>query len=227
MATLLRDLSYCYPALYDAISWTMALWVGGEARFRQLALNGLAIAPDTQVLDLCCGSGQATRFLVRRSRRVTGLDASPRSLDRARRWVPAATYVQAMAEHMPFAEGQFDLVHTSMALHEMQPLQLRQILQEVYRVLKPGGCFTVVDFHRPHNPVLFPGLALFFALFETETAWTLLDTDLAQALAALGFGGSPQGAEETPIRPQLYLAGTLQVIQAYRPNVNKSECEQV
>ncbi len=222
MATVLRDLSYRYPGLYDAISWTMALSVGGESRFRQLALDGLAIAPDTSVLDLCCGSGQATRYLVTRSRHVTGLDASPRSLDRARCLVPAATYVQAMAEQMPFTGGQFDLVHTSMALHEMQPRQLQLILQEVYRVLKPGGCFTLVDFHRPLNPLLFPGLALFFALFETETAWILLDTDLGQRLAEVGFVGNPQGAGETPTQPRLHLAGTLQVIQAYRPNVNES-----
>jgi len=38
---------------------------------------------------------------------------------------------------MPFAD--FDLVHTSVAMHEMESEQLRQILKEVYRVLKPGG----------------------------------------------------------------------------------------
>lgn len=222
MATLLRDLSYRYPGLYDAISWVMALSVGGESRFRQLALDGLAIAPDASVLDLCCGSGQATRYLVTRSRQVTGLDASPRSLDRARRLVPTVTYVQAMAEQMPFADGQFDLVHTSMALHEMQPRQLQLILSEVYRVLRPGGCFTLVDFHRPLNPLFFPGLALFFALFETATAWTLLKADLSQLLAEAGFVSDPQGVGIPPIQPRLYLGGTLQVLQAYRPIVNES-----
>jgi len=219
MATPLRDLSYRYPALYDAISWTMALSVGGEARFRQLALAEVAIAPDTSVLDLCCGGGQATQVLAQRSRQVTGLDASPRALARARRRVPGATYVQAMAQQMPFADGQFDLVHTSMALHEMQPVPLRQIVQEVYRVLRPGGCFTLVDFHQPQNPLLFPGLALFFALFETETAWTLLATDLGQLLMEVGFVGDRQGKGTAPIQPRLHLGGTLQVLQAYRPPV--------
>jgi len=53
-----------------------ALSVGGEARFRQLALQGLTINPETKVLDLCCGSGQATQVLVQYSQDVTGLDAS-------------------------------------------------------------------------------------------------------------------------------------------------------
>ena len=55
MATILRDLSYRYQWLYDAIARLSALSVGGEARFRQLALQGLPLQEDTQVLDLCCG----------------------------------------------------------------------------------------------------------------------------------------------------------------------------
>jgi len=58
--------------------------------------------------------------------------------------------VEAFAD-MPFPDNQFDLVHTSAALHEMEPSQLRQILKEVYRVLKPAGVFTLVDFHAPSN----------------------------------------------------------------------------
>ncbi len=54
-----------------------------------------------------------------------------------------------------FADNQFDVVHTSVALHEMQSQQLRKIINEVYRVLKPGGVFTLVDFHAPTNPILW------------------------------------------------------------------------
>jgi len=74
------------------------------------------------------------------SQDVTGLDAHL-SLKRAQQNVPQAHYVEAFAENMPFPDNQFDLVHTS-ALHEMEPSQLRQILKEVYRVLKPAGVFT-------------------------------------------------------------------------------------
>lgn len=135
MATVLRDWSYQYQWLYDGVSRLAALSVGGEGRFRRLPLQGLTIQPETKVLDLCCGSGQATQLLVQYSEDVTGLDASPLSLRRAQRNVPQAKYVEAWAEEMPFPENQFDLVHTSVAMHEMKPDQLRQILQEVYRVL--------------------------------------------------------------------------------------------
>jgi demethylmenaquinone methyltransferase/2-methoxy-6-polyprenyl-1,4-benzoquinol methylase len=204
MATIFRDLSYRYQWLYDGISRLAAVTVGGEPRFRQLALQNLKLQSDTQILDLCCGSGQVTRFLVNFSENVTGLDASPLSIQRARKNVPNATYIKAFAENMPFADNLFDVVHTSAALHEMQSEQLQKIIKEVYRVLKPGGVFTLVDFHSPTNPIFWPGLAVFFWLFETQTAWELLKTDLPGLLRDYGFDVG---------EPSLYAGGSLQVIQ--------------
>ncbi|NJM73179.1 MAG: methyltransferase domain-containing protein [Scytonema sp. RU_4_4] len=205
MATILRDWSYRYQWLYDGISRLAALSVGGEGHFRQLAFQGLTIHSETKILDLCCGSGQATQFLVKLSQNVTGLDASPLSLKRARQNVPQAEYVEAFAEDMPFADNQFDVVHISVALHEMEQKQLQQIVQEVYRVLQPGGVFTLVDFHNPTNLLFVPGLWVFLLLFETQTAWQLLKTDLAGLLTEMGFKVG---------EPKLYAGGSLQVIQA-------------
>jgi demethylmenaquinone methyltransferase/2-methoxy-6-polyprenyl-1,4-benzoquinol methylase len=112
MATIFRTWSYQYPWLYATVSWLATLGVGGENRFHQLPLQSLTLAPDTRILDLCCGGGQATQFLVQKSQKVTGLDASPVALKRAALIVPQADYVQAMAESMPFADAEFDLVHT-------------------------------------------------------------------------------------------------------------------
>ena len=207
MATILRDWSYQYQWLYDGISKITALSVGGEAKFRQLALEGLTIESETKVLDLCCGSGQTTRFLVQRSRNVTGLDASPLSIRRAQQNVPEADYVEAFAEQNPLPNDAFDLVHTSAAMHEMKPEQLLQILKEVHRVLKPNGVFTMVDFHAPTNPVFIPGLAVFFWLFETETAWQLIKINLEELLEEIGFKVQNQ---------QLHAGGSLQVIQAQK-----------
>lgn len=205
MATILRTWSYQYQWLYDAIARLAALSVGGEKRFRHLALQGLNIDSDTEVLDLCCGAGQTTQFLVQSSTQVTGLDVSPVALQRAQQNVPQANYIEGLAEDMPFADHRFDFVHTSVALHEMTPQQRQQILQEVYRVLKPGGTFTLVDFHKPTNWLFWPGLALFLGLFETETAWQLLETDLVKQLEDVGFQKSDRS---------LHAGGSLQVIQA-------------
>ncbi|MGB5595827.1 MAG: class I SAM-dependent methyltransferase [Crocosphaera sp.] len=205
MATILRPLSYQYPWLYNTISRLSALAVGGEKRFRSLCLEGIKINSETKILDLCCGSGQTTQFLVKQSSQVTGLDASSTAINRAKKAVPEAKYVEALAEKMPFSEQEFDLVHSSVALHEMETEQLKEILKEVYRVLKPGGIFAFIDLHKPTNVLFWPSLATFMWLFETETAWKLLETDLINELKGVGF---------TDCKQLLYAGGSLQVIQA-------------
>ncbi len=207
MATILRDWSYRYQWLYDTVSKIAAIPVGGDYKFRRLFLRDLTIAADTKVLDLCCGSGQATEILVQFSRDVTGLDASPLSLSRAKRNVPQAAYIQAFAEEMPCADNLFDLVLTNTAMHEMQPEQLRQIFTEVYRVLKPNGTFVIVDFHKSNNWFFKTSVAIFFELFETETAKKFIDTDLEKTLSEKGF-------ENYHVR--LYAGNSLQVVSVLK-----------
>jgi ubiquinone/menaquinone biosynthesis C-methylase UbiE len=208
MATILRAWSYRYPWLYSGITKLTAVSVGGEARLRRLALQNLDLQPQTHILDLCCGSGPVTQILVQHSQHVTGLDASPRAIARAQVNVPQATFVEGFAEAMPLADASFDVVHTSMALHEMEPDQRQQILKEVYRVLKPGGVFTLIDFHAPSNPIFWPGLALFLWLFETHTSWELIRSGLEDALAQANL----------PIHQAAYaVGGSLQILQAHKP----------
>jgi len=207
MATIFRTWSYQYPWVYALVSRLATVNVGGEERFHQLPLENLTITQGQRILDLCCGGGQATRYLVQTGADVVGLDASPKALARAKSKVPQATYVQGLAENLPFGDGEFDLVHTSVALHEMTPEQLQQIIRGVERVLKPGGIFTFVDLHRPSNWLFWPPLAIFMGLFETETAWQLINTDLKDLLTKAGL---------TVIRQSLYAGGSLQVIQAQK-----------
>jgi demethylmenaquinone methyltransferase/2-methoxy-6-polyprenyl-1,4-benzoquinol methylase len=207
MSTILRTWSYKYQWLYNSVSALATLSVGGEDKFRSLTLADLDLNRDAAILDLCCGAGQTTQLLVRYSDQVTGLDVSPVALARAKQKVPQAIYVEGLAQKMPIADNSFDLVHSSAAMHEMTGEELKQIFREVYRVLKPNGIFTFSDFHQPTNPLFLPPVALFLFLFETETAWALLKTDLPQELAAAGF---------TIRQQKFYAGGSLQVIQAQK-----------
>lgn len=209
MATILRTWSYRYPWLYDGITKLTAISVGGEARLRRLALQNLDLQPQTYVLDLCCGSGPVTQVLVQYSQHVTGLDASPKAIARAQVNVPQATFIEGFAEAMPFAEASFDVVHTSMALHEMEPDQRLQILQEVFRVLKPGGVLTLIDFHVPTNPLFWPGLAMFLWLFETHTSWELIRSGLEESIKKVNL----------QLDQTVYaVGGSLQILRAHKPS---------
>lgn len=207
MATFLRTLSYQYQWLYDTISRLASLTVGGETRFRHLALQDIPITRHSRILDLCCGAGQTTQYLVHYSDHVVGLDISPLALKRAKQNVPQAEYVEALAEDMPFEDNTFDLIHSSTALHEMTIEELTAIFKEVYRVLKPGGIFTFIDLHQPTNPLFTPSLYAFLWLFETETAWGMIKQNLGRQLQVLGF---------TIKRQALYAGGSLQVIQVMK-----------
>ncbi len=207
MTTILRDWSYRYQWFYDTVSALAAISVGGEKRFHRLFLKDLPINRDAKVLDLCCGAGQATRELVTHFDHVTGLDASPIAIKRAQQNVPQAEYVESFAEKMPFCDRTFDLVITNTAMHEMDSAQLQQIIQEVNRVLTPTGQFIIIDFHRPTNPLFWLPVATFLWLFETETAWQLLKTDLHQLLSQSGFK-----IESC----HLYAGGSLQVLRSIK-----------
>jgi hypothetical protein len=82
--------------------------VGPEARLGQLAIENLTISAETKVLDFCSSTRHTTQFLVQYSHDVTGLDASPLFLQRARKNVLSANYIEAFAESMPFPDCQFD-----------------------------------------------------------------------------------------------------------------------
>jgi ubiquinone/menaquinone biosynthesis C-methylase UbiE len=200
----LRSFAYKYQWFYDLVSGLATLSVGGEKKFRFLALEDLKIEENTKILDLCCGSGQTTQFLVNFSSQVTGLDASFNALERAKKNVPQGTYVEGLAEEMPLENNQFDLVHSSVAMHEMTTQQLETIFCEVYRILKPNGIFTFIDLHQPSNPLLIPPMMIFLTLFETQTAWDMLKLNLVELLEKTGF---------KLIKYKLYAGGSLQVIQ--------------
>ncbi|MEG4391467.1 methyltransferase domain-containing protein [Microcoleus sp. BROC3] len=181
--------------------------VGGDARLGQLAWENLTVSAETKVLDRCCGSGQTKPFMVQYSQDVTGLDASPLSLQGARKNVPSANYyLEAFAESMPFPDCQFDTSTQQRCDARSATGAIATIFQEVYRAVKSGGLFILVDFHRHTNPVFLPGLAVFLWLFETET-------ELGSLLAEVGWRS--YNSEEAQ-QPKIYAGGSIQVIQVQK-----------
>ncbi len=93
------------------------------------------------VLDLACGSGPMSRELAAPDRTVIGIDLSPDELKLADERGPGP-WVRGDALRLPFQDGSFDAVTSSMGLLVVRPLA--EVLAEVTRVLKPGGVLAAI-----------------------------------------------------------------------------------
>jgi len=105
-----------------------------------------------KVLDLACSIGQGTIALKQRfpDAEVWGLDVAEPLVKYANlladdRGVDVK-FIQALSEDMPFEEGTFDIVSAYILFHEVPVHIISETVQEVFRVLRPGGVFSIFEF---------------------------------------------------------------------------------
>jgi len=140
--------------LYDLLLWFLSF--GGEQKFRGKALDLAELKAGESVLDIGCGTGTlaiaATR-LVGPGGTVCGIDASPEMIARAEKKARKAGleigFKNALAEALPFPAAHFDVALSTVMLHHLPRNVRRQCVQEIKRVLKPGGRLLAIDFANP------------------------------------------------------------------------------
>ncbi len=104
-------------------------------------------SPD-RILDVGCGTGMALREFARRlpgAATFTGIDAAAGMISQARAKArdPRLTFVQGVAERMPFGDRSFDLVISTTSFDHWA--DQRAGLAECHRVLEPRGSFVLAD----------------------------------------------------------------------------------
>ena len=128
-----------------------------------MELAELTTKPDgkcDRILDIACSIGQASTALkkINPDVEVTGLDVSLPLLryahSRAVDQRIDVTFQQALAEDMPYEDGHFDAVLSYLLYHEVAEEKIEEIVKEVYRVLRPGGTFSIFDFPNNHGQTL-------------------------------------------------------------------------
>ena len=188
MTSPLRTFAYEHRWFYDLVTTISALSVGGVKRLRSLGLTALQdkISKGAPVLDLCCGSGETAAPWIEAGFAVTGLDLSPKALALAAERTPQLQCIEGMAEKPPLNTNQFAAIQISLALHEFSSEERQQVLKACMRLLQPGGWLVLIDLH-PAGPCLKLPQQLFCALFETETAITMLQADLPKQLREMGY----------------------------------------
>jgi demethylmenaquinone methyltransferase/2-methoxy-6-polyprenyl-1,4-benzoquinol methylase len=104
-----------------------------------------------KILDLACGSGDVTTMLQETlpKSQVVGLDFSRALLTQAK-GRGLATLAEGDALKLPFADSSFDAVTIAFGLRNFSNRQAG--LEEIARILKPGGVFGLLEFSPPPMP---------------------------------------------------------------------------
>ena len=111
-----------------------------------------ASPPPGRVLDVGCGTGVLAARLAGLGYDVTGLDPSQGMLDVMKERAPGVDAVHGSGTEMPFADGEFDLSLSVATMHHIADRDaVRRALEEMVRVVRPGGRILVWD-HNPRNP---------------------------------------------------------------------------
>ena len=143
-------------ARYDLMNDVMSM--GLHRIWKAIAISQANVRPGQHVLDVASGTGDLALAFAKRvgpQGRVVMSDINGQMLQRGRnRLIDAGYPIEAVvcdAEHLPFADGEFDLVTVAFGLRNMtdKPTALRQM----HRVLKPGGKLMVLEFSKVAAPL--------------------------------------------------------------------------
>jgi ubiquinone/menaquinone biosynthesis C-methylase UbiE len=111
------------------------------------------IVPEETILDIACGTGELERLLLEQNshQSMVGIDLSSQMLAQAQQKLqgfPTVKFQVATARSLPFADHQFDVVLSANSFHYFDSPEI--VLQEMRRVLKPGGRLLLLDWCRDY-----------------------------------------------------------------------------
>lgn len=182
-----------WASRYDML--VQVLTLGRAAAIRERTLDVAQIKSGDSVLDVGCGTGDLTiraKARVGAAGRVQGIDAAPGMVAVARQKGAQAEidvdFRAGVIEALPFPDDHFDAVLSSLMMHHLPDALKQRGLAEIYRVLKPDGTVTIVDFRRPTS---LPGKILTTLMLHGAMETGV--QDLPTVLAGAGFGQLAEG----------------------------------
>jgi demethylmenaquinone methyltransferase/2-methoxy-6-polyprenyl-1,4-benzoquinol methylase len=160
---------------YDFI--TVALSYGQDARWKRRLIAMAHPGPDTRALDLATGTGDIAFACGAAGARVVGLDVTYRMIQLARRKSASRSIARAPAflvgdmAALPFPDCSFDLVTTGYGLRNVPDLV--RAIDEIRRVLSPGGQLLSLDFNRPGNVIVRTAYLTYLTVVGGSLGWVL------------------------------------------------------
>ena len=192
-------------------------WILRERLFKRNLLASTGLRPGQRVLDLGCGTGTLTLQAKRHcpAAETVGLDADFRILDRARGKTRSAgldvAWQVGLSFEIPFPDGSFDHVLSSLLFHHLTSEKKRRTLADVFRVLRPGGGLHVADWGQARSSferVAFLAVQLLDGFSTTTDSVRGL---LPQYMVEAGFAGVRESGR---VRTAL---GVISIYRARRP----------
>ncbi|HYZ76840.1 MAG TPA: class I SAM-dependent methyltransferase [Gaiellaceae bacterium] len=164
---------------YDSIAQRISEWkVPGVPRRRLVAqLLDLLPPAGADVLELGCGEGLPAARMLAERHTYTGVDISPVQVERARRNVPGATFVEADYTRVELPPESFDAVVAILTITHVPREEHAGLLRAIFGWLRPGGYFLasfgVSDLAGDVDEDWL-GAPMFFSHFDSETNQALL-----------------------------------------------------
>ena len=183
-----------------------------------VASTGIAVGDS--VLDLGCGSGCFSRLLQRAGYCVTAVDISFGMLLGARQMDCAMDLAAGNAERLPFSAGSFDAILLSGILHHL--VDPAYCVDEVFRILKPGGCFMSFD-PNIRNPFFYIYRAKTSPFYSSAGVSDNEEPILAQRVSDI-FASRQFDVDIDYLPNVAYRTGSSGVIRVIRPVFNLIEC---
>ena len=159
MGEAIRDMFTAIAGQYDRLNTLLSF--GLHYHWRQQAVAAAAMQPGARLLDLCSGTADLALAFSRQlgpHSHIVATDFCPAMLlqgsHKASRHGVPLTFALADAQSLPFGDAIFDAVSVAFGLRNVD--NLATALQEMYRVLRPGGTAVVLEFGQPHGKVLGP-----------------------------------------------------------------------
>ena len=169
-----------------------------------VARRAVAMTPRGDAVDLGCGPGHLVIELARQAPglRMTGIDLSDEMLAQAEEYAQAAglgdriSFRKGDVQQIPFPDGSLDLVVSTLSLHHWSdPVA---VLDEVARVLSPGGSFLIFDLRRDMIPPFWL-LLWFVTRFAVPAALRRANEPLSSRDAAYTPAEAAQLAEQSQL----------------------------